>query len=274
MLRDKGRRSRRPGPQRAPDSLRRIRQSEGHWRAPPQLPEALRWAIAAPERRPLPGPSDLESDPPLPGADRGRPGLQNRPGARKAKRKRGHRTPAPAPREERLAPGSGQRRPSARGPGAPPSGLRQPPRPYPPASLSRPPPSQSRCHQRQGPSRQTRGPGEALAGGFPRRPPSLGSDPEGKLVSRPRPADRRGQEAARADYSTGAESRALLLRRPRESRPATGCGGGSCGLRRGGRPRGDPGAGRGGRGPSREGSCGPRAPAPALGIRHPSAGTR
>lgn len=103
-----------------------------------------------------------------------------------------------------------------------------------------------------GPQQAARGPEEALAGGsLHRRPPSLGSEPEGKLVSRPRPADRRGQEEARADYSTGAESRTLLLRRPRESRPATCCGS-SGGLRRGGRRAetqaraAEGGAGRGG----------------------------
>lgn len=50
------------------------------------------------------------------------------------------------------------------------------------------------------------------------------------------PADRRGKQAGAVE-STGAESRALLPATAPESRPAAGCGGGSCGLQLGGRTR-------------------------------------
>lgn len=79
------------------------------------------------------------------------------------------------------------------------------------------------------------------------RPESLGSEPEGGLLSQTRPGDRRGEQAG-AGESTGAESRALLPATAPGSRPDAGCGGGSRGLRLGGRTRAQ-GAGPGGAGP-------------------------
>lgn len=91
-------------------------------------------------------------------------------------------------------------------------------------------------------------PGQGLVGGSPRRPWSLGSE----LVSRTRPADRRGEE--RGGRNTGAESRARSLRRPRNPapRPAAAAAPADCGWaggraeRPGRRRRGGAGPGRGG----------------------------
>lgn len=75
---------------------------ELHCRAPPGFPRCSDGRKPHP-RAPSFGPRSPRS-PTLRGGERGRAGGGTRPGTGKAKRKRGHRSAASAPREERLPP--------------------------------------------------------------------------------------------------------------------------------------------------------------------------
>lgn len=75
---------------------------ELHCRAPPGFPRCSAGRQPHP-RAPSFGPRSPRS-PTLRGGERGRAGCGTRPGTGKAKRKRGHRSAASAPREERLPP--------------------------------------------------------------------------------------------------------------------------------------------------------------------------
>lgn len=98
-----------------------------------------------------------------------------------------------------------------------------------------------------GPQQADAAPGRLWRAGPGRGMPSSRFGAEAGGQSAPASGPTRAGGGGQADYSTGAESRTLPPATAPESRPATCCRG-SGGLRRGGRPRGDPGAGRDGRG--------------------------
>lgn len=221
-------------PRRAPDKGRRVR---ARGRGGPLTPKT-NWAVRRPRESPAPTPLEAPAGPPPRprgalrgpgdpeptscGADRGRPGCGTGPCAG---RRRGSGPPHARPRSSgrearsRLRAAGTERA----GPRRPPSGRRQPPAPLPPASSIVPwrqPPAQVVINGRA-PAGKTRLL-QALAWREPRRAAELGSAPEGKLeVCRPRPADRRGQEEARADYSRTAPRAELCSCDGLESRPAT-----------------------------------------------------